>query len=198
VHELFEAQVERSPNAVALVNDKEEVSYRELDNQANRVSRHLRSLSIVPEAPVGICGHRSREMVAGLVGILKAGGACLPLDPAAPKQRLLATLEVSGARVLLTQKSLQRRFKSQLPNCKVVCLDSLPDATAADEPEPAPHPRHYPDNLAYIIYTSGSTGTPKGVELTHRGLVNLLTWHQRAYRVSGLSSQTSAPLLKPK
>src|SRR5207247_2476648 len=118
--ELFETQVERTPNTVALVYNKEEVSYRELDNQAIRAARHLRSLGVGPDVPVGICAQRSTDMVVGLLGILKAGGAFVPLDPAYPKERL----------------------------------------------------------------TSGSTGTPKGVELSHRGLVNLLTCHQRAYRVT--------------
>src|SRR5438093_4662533 len=123
VPELFEAQVERTPNTVALVHGKEEVSYRELDNQANRVSHHLRSLGIRLDVPVGICAQRSVDMVVGLLGILKAGGAYVPLDPAYPKERLLFMLEDSGAPVLLTQEPLRSCFKFQTANCRVVCLD---------------------------------------------------------------------------
>ena len=184
VHELFEAQVERTPNAVALVYRKEEVSYRELDNQANRVARHLRSLSVGPDVTVGICVERSAEMVVGLLGILKAGGAYVPLDPAYPKARLVFMLEDSGAPVLLTQQPLQDRFKFQSRDCNVVCLNALRHATPKTKAESTLRTTVSPDNLAYVIYTSGSTGTPKGVELPHRGLVNLLAWHQRTYGVT--------------
>src|SRR5207302_5437400 len=184
VHELFEAQVERTPNAVALVYRKEEVSYRELDNQANRVARHLRSLGVGPDVTVGICVERSAEMVVGLLGILKAGGAYVPLDPAYPNARLVFMLEDSGAPVLLTQQALQDRFKFQLRNCKVVCLSALRHATRKTKAESTLRSTVSPDDLAYVIYTSGSTGTPKGVEVPHRGLVNLLAWHQRTYGVT--------------
>ena len=183
VHELFETQVERTPNAVALVYTKGEVSYRELDNQALRVARHLRSLGVGPDVPVGICVQRSTDMVVGLLGILKAGGAYVPLDPAYPKERLEFMLEDSEAPVLLTQKALEARFQFQIPNCRVVCFESIRHTTGKRRHESAPRAKVSADNLAYVIYTSGSTGKPKGVELSHRGLVNLLTWHQRAYRV---------------
>jgi non-ribosomal peptide synthetase component F len=111
IHELFETQVERMPNAVALVYIKEEVSYRELDNQTNRVARHLRSLGVGPEVPVGIRVQRSTDMNFSLLGILKAGGAYLPLDPAYPNERLLFMLDDLGAPVLLTQKALEGRFR---------------------------------------------------------------------------------------
>src|SRR5205814_1035472 len=162
VHELFEAQVERTPNAVALVYRKEEVSYRELDNQAIRVARHLRSLGVGPDVPVGICVQRSTEMVVGLLGILKAGGAYVPLDPAYPKERLVFMLEDSGAPVLLMQKALAGRFQFKIPNCRVVCLESLRHTTGKRRCESAPRTKVSPDHLAYVIYTSGSTGTPKG------------------------------------
>ena len=184
VHELFEAQVERTPNAVALVYGKEEVSYRELDNQANRVACHLRSLTIGPDVPVGICMERSAEMIVGLLGILKAGGAYVPLDPAYPKERIQFMLEDSRAPVLLTQEPLQNRFRFEEHGYRVVCLEALRHAKRDTQRESPPRPKGSPDNLAYVIYTSGSTGTPKGVELSHRGLVNLLVWHQRTYCVT--------------
>src|SRR5947208_6852095 len=123
-------------------------------------------------------------MVVGLLGILKAGGAYVPLDPAYPKERLVFMLEDSAAPVLLTQQPLQDRFKFQIRNCRVVCIAALRQTTGHTKAESAPRSTVSPDNLAYVIYTSGSTGTPKGVELPHRGLVNLLAWHQRTYRVT--------------
>lgn len=184
VHELFEAQVERTPNAVALVHGKEEVSYRELDNHANGVARHLRSLHLEPDTPVGICARRSVEMVVGLLGILKAGAAYVPLDPGYPKDRLAFMLEDSRAPVLLIQTALQSHFEFEISNCKILLLDALTaekDRTVIDDSR---HGSVSSRNLAYIIYTSGSTGTPKAVELSHRGLANLLTWHQQAYCVT--------------
>jgi len=185
VHELFESQVVRTPNAVALVSYKEkEVSYRELDNQANRVARHLRSLGVGPDVPVGICAERSAEMVVGLLGILKAGGAYVPLDPAYPQERLAFMIEDSQAPVLLAQESLRRKFNFNFQNCRVAGLEELRrDSRGRLEPS-LPQSSVTPDNLAYIIYTSGSTGKPKGVEIPHRGLVNLLSWHQQTYCVT--------------
>jgi non-ribosomal peptide synthetase component F len=184
VHELFETQVERTPNAVALVYTKEEVSYRELDNQANRVAHHLRSLDVGPDVPVGICMQRSTDMVVGLLGILKAGGAYVLLDPAYPKERLMGMLADGGAPVLLTQSVLKDRFQFQMPHGRVVCLESLRQTAGKERHASAPRTKVSPDHLAYVIYRSGSTGAPKRVELSHRVLVNLLSWHQRAYRVS--------------
>src|SRR5207249_3431233 len=147
VPELFEAQVERTPNAVALVYGKEEVSYRELDNQANQVSHHLRSLGLGPDVPVGICLDRSAEMVAGLLGVLKAGGAYVPLDPVNSRERLLFMLKDSGATVLLTQQSLQGWFKSQMRRGRVICLDALPGASGATKPKFRARPTLSPDSL---------------------------------------------------
>jgi amino acid adenylation domain-containing protein len=183
VHELFEAQVEIAPHAIALVHQKEAVSYWELDYQANRVANHLRSHGVGPDVPVGVCVERSIGMVVALLGILKAGGAYVPLDPAYPRERLAFMLEDSRAPALLTQSSLACDFKFETPKLKVICLESLLRGTAT-QPECKPRANVSPENLAYIIYTSGSTGTPKGVEITHRNLANLMTWHQWTYRVT--------------
>ena len=123
VHELFETQVERTPDAIALAYEKEELTYRELNIQANRVAHHLRFLGVGPDVPVGICVERSPQMVVGLLGILKAGGAYLPLDPAYPGPRIASMLRDSGAPVLLTRASLRDHFQFQIPNLKLVCLD---------------------------------------------------------------------------
>jgi amino acid adenylation domain-containing protein len=184
VVELFEAQVERTPNAVALVHGKEEVSYRELDNQANRVSRHLRSLAVGPDVPVGICLPPSVNRVAGLLGILKAGGACLPLDPANPRERLQFMLQDSGARVLLTVESLKSGLRFQSRNGDIVCLDQPRNRLSQAEPPALPRPNVSPGNLACILYAPVSTGAPKGVELCHRSLLNLVAWHQRTYGIT--------------
>lgn len=180
VVELFEAQVERTPNAVALVHGKEEVSYRELDNQANRVSRHLRSLAVGPDVPVAIGIVPSVGMVAGMMGILKAGGACLPLDPSQPRDRIQFMLEDSGARVLLAEPE-SARVRFPLPPGKGISLERLrrgPDAASAPV-------RVTPDNHCFLAYASACAGGVRGVQIPHRALLNLVSWHQRNLAVRG-------------
>jgi amino acid adenylation domain-containing protein len=184
VHELFETQVERTPAAIALASAKEDLTYWEFNIQANRVAHHLRSLAIGPDMPVGICTHRSAEMVVGLMGILKAGGAYVPLDPAYPPERIRFMIEDSGATVLLTQRALRARFKSQLSGCRVLCIDELRQSARDSQAASNPRSNVLPNHLAYVIYTSGSTGKPKGVEISHASLVNLLAWHQGVYRIT--------------
>ncbi len=170
IHELFEEQAERTPGAVAVVFEGEELTYAELHARADQLAHALRGRGVGPEVRVGLCVERSPEMVVGLLGVLKAGGAYVPLDPAYPTRRLAFMLEDSGVRVLLTQASLEARLPEH--RAKVLRLD-------ADREEIAGEPRSTlrsvvtPDNLAYVIYTSGSTGAPKGVMVTHRGLPNL-------------------------
>ena len=171
VHGLFEEQVERAPQAVAVVFGQEGLSYWELNERANRLARYLSKLGVGPEVLVGLCVERSLEMVVGLLGILKAGGAYVPLDPAYPRQRLAFMLEDTRARVLLTQENLSESLPEG--DFKRVRLD-------ADWPEIARESRENPqsettaENLAYVIYTSGSTGTPKGVSVRHRSVVRLV------------------------
>src|SRR2546425_621375 len=171
VHELFEAQVERTPDAVAVVFEDQQLTFRELNRRANQLAHHLRSLGVGPEALVGICVERSLETVEGLLGILKAGGAYVPLDPEFPKERLAFMVRDSGLSVLLTQAHLQAKFSEF--HTQLVCLDS-PRSTIAPQSSENCRSRVEPGNLAYVIYTSGSTGRPKGVEITHRSLVNFL------------------------
>ncbi|HEY9404145.1 MAG TPA: amino acid adenylation domain-containing protein [Pyrinomonadaceae bacterium] len=172
IQQLFEAQAARAPEATALVFEDTRVTYGELNRRANQLAHHLRGLGVRPDMAVGICVERSIEMVVGLLGILKAGAAYLPLDPAYPAERLAFMLEDAQVRVLLTQEQLLATLPRH--SAQTVCLD-------ADWPEIARHSSENPrdeataDNLAYIIYTSGSTGHPKGVLVTHRNVERLLT-----------------------
>ncbi|MBD2510747.1 amino acid adenylation domain-containing protein [Nostoc muscorum FACHB-395] len=181
IHQLFEEQVERSPDAIAVVFEEEQLTYRELNQRANRIAHHLKTLGVGPEILVGICVERSLEMVVGLLGILKAGGAYVPLDPTYPTERLHYMLEDAEVQVLLTQG----RLVESLPKHKarVVCLDILEQSLALLS-KSNPISRVTPDNLAYVIYTSGSTGKPKGVMNTHRGVCNRLLWMQQAYQLT--------------
>ncbi|HMD98156.1 MAG TPA: amino acid adenylation domain-containing protein, partial [Terriglobia bacterium] len=171
VHELFEEQAERTPNAMAVTLGDQGLTYHELNQRANRLARRLRRLGVDRETRVGICAERSPELVVGLLGILKAGGAYVPLDPAYPKERLAFMIEDTEAQVLLSQNSL----KAQLPasRARVFVLDEFLESTG-NEDEPNPSSGVTPENLVYIMYTSGSTGRPKGVEVVHRGIVRLL------------------------
>ena len=169
-HQLFEAQVERSPDTVAVVFKDEQLTYRELNQRANQLSHHLQKLGVKPEVLVGICVERSLSMIIGVLAILKAGGAYLPLDPTYPSERLAFMLSDSQVPILLTTQKLV----TELPQhtAKAVCLDT-DWATIAQESEQNLNSGAIVENLAYLIYTSGSTGTPKGVLVTHQGLGNL-------------------------
>jgi amino acid adenylation domain-containing protein len=182
VHQLFEEQAKRTPDAVALVFEEEELTYHALNERANVVAAKLRELGVGPDRRVAICVKRSLDMVAGLLGILKAGGCYVPLDPTYPQERLEFMLEDSGATVLLAQQSLRDNLKFEISDLKLLYLDALPDETGdrpnGSIPQPATRdPRS--GNLAYVIYTSGSTGKPKGVMVTHRNVVNFFTGMNR-------------------
>jgi amino acid adenylation domain-containing protein len=181
IHQLFEAQAERTPDAVAAVFAEKRLTYGELNSRANQLAHHLRTLGVGPEIRVGICMERSLEMVVGLLGILKVGGAYVPLDPAYPKERLAFMLEDAQVPALLTQQRLVERLPEH--GARIVSLDSGWEAIAQQSSE-NPVSGATADTLAYMIYTSGSTGKPKGVKIPHAGLVNLVTWHQRAYGVT--------------
>lgn len=181
VHQLFEAQAERTPEAVAVVFEDQQLTYSELNCRANQLAHHLISLGAEPDGLVGICVERSLEMVVGLLGILKADAAYVPLDPGYPSERLAFMLEDVHVPILLTQQ----RLVSELPKhgAKVVCLDGDWE-TITQEGRENPTRNVKADNLAYVIYTSGSAGKPKGVEIEHQGLLNLVFWHQRAFALS--------------
>ncbi len=180
VHHLIEAQVERTPDAVAVTCQAARLTYRELNGRANRVAHALRCLGVKPEVLVGVCVERSPEMVVALLGILKAGGAYVPIDPSYPPERLAFMLADARAPVLLTQRRLASRVAGH--EAQVIYLD---EAENILDPEGNPIDSDVrPDNLAYVIYTSGSTGKPKGAMITHRGLVNYLMWCATAYAVA--------------
>lgn len=178
IHQMFEMQVERSPQAIAVVFENTQLTYQQLNQRANQLAHHLRSLGVGPEVLVGICLERSLEMIVGLLGILKAGGAYVPLDPAYPKERLAFILEDTQTPVLLTQEKLVKNLPPH--EAQVVCLDSTGKANIYNSQE-NPVNETTPDNLIYVIYTSGSTGQPKGVMIAHRGICNQLYWKQTTF-----------------
>jgi len=187
IHQLFEEQVELTPDSEAVLFEDKQLTYRELNQRANCLAHHLRTLGVEPEVLVGICVERSLEMVVGLLGILKAGGAYVPLDPAYPPERLVFMLEDASVPVLLTQA----RLVESLPKHqgRIVCLDTDWEIINRQSEE-NPGCSLKPENLAYVIYTSGSTGRPKGVLIEHRALLNLVFWHQETFSVSSRDRAT--------
>ena len=171
VAELFSAQAARTPSAVALMLEDQQLSYGQLEERSNQLAHYLVSLGVGPEVPVGLCLERSIEMIVGLLAILKAGGAYLPLDPNYPPERLAFMLSDAQVSVLLTHSSLQENLPAHW--ARVVELDSEWERIAKQSAEGLA-PRAGADNLAYVIYTSGSTGKPKGVSVVHRNIVRLI------------------------
>lgn len=182
LHQLIEAQARRTPEAPAVIGQHQTLTYRALNEQANRLAHMLHQLHVGPEVPVVVCLERSPELVVCLLAILKAGGVYVPLDPHIPPQRLRAILESTGSALLLTQQELRAGF-ADLQICTLCLeeeqffLDNLPA-------EQAPCVQLSPENLAYIIFTSGSTGLPRGVMIPHRGLSSYNTWAAEAYQVA--------------
>ena len=166
LHQLFEEQVERTPDALALISEDRRMTYRELNGRANQLAHHLQSLGVGPEDLVAICIHRSVEMVVAVLGVLKTGGAYVPLDPANPKERHTLMLDDARPRLLLTQRALLGEVSDL--GARVLCLD---DDWGPDLEQALANParRAWAENLAYVIYTSGSTGRPKGVMVSARG-----------------------------
>ncbi|MEG4072289.1 amino acid adenylation domain-containing protein [Microcoleus sp. Pol14C2] len=167
VHQLFEEQADRAPDSIAVIFENQTITYRELNHRANQLAHHLQNLGVEPEVVVGICLDRSLETILGMLGVLKAGGAYLPIDPTTPIERKALMLEDAQVKVLLVQQRLIESLPKTQAN--IVCIDTdIPTVSASYTP------RASSDNLAYVIYTSGSTGIPKGVAIEHRQLLNYL------------------------
>ena len=173
VHELFEQQVQRTPDAVALVFEDQQLTYAELNARANRLARYLRSKGVGIETPVGMCLERSLDLVVSILGILKAGGTYVPLDAEYPKERTLHMIENSKVYAILTQRSVLDRI-SYLPN--PLCVEQIQDASNGLMETAESIPKVPVESIAYVIHTSGSTGIPKGVAVSQSSLVNLLSW----------------------
>ncbi|MGV2831536.1 amino acid adenylation domain-containing protein, partial [Myxosarcina sp. GI1(2024)] len=181
IHQLFEAQVEKTPDTVAVVFEDEQLTYCELNARANQLAHYLQQRGVKPEIKVGICVERSLEMVIGLLAILKAGGAYVPIDPNYPQERLTYMLSDSQPGVLLTQQDLLESLLEH--QARVFCLDTDWQQISNNSTE-NPVSKITIDNLAYIIYTSGSTGKPKGAMNAHSGILNRLLWMQDTYQLT--------------
>ncbi len=177
IHELISDRATQTPEAVAVVFADKQLTYQQLNTQANQLAHYLQKLGVRPDVLVGICVERSLEMVVGLLGILKAGGAYLPLDPDYPQERLAFMLEDAGVSVLLTQERLVNLLPKQ---AQVICLDS-DRLSIAQESQANPITTVQPENIAYAIYTSGSTGVPKAVMIPHRAICNHMLWMQTEF-----------------
>jgi len=179
--ELFEVQVERTPDAIAVDFNNDQLTYGQLNARANQLAHHLKNIGVGPDSLVGICIERSLEMMVGLLAVLKAGGAYLPIDPSYPSDRVAFMLEDANVSVLLTQSGLIDKLPPH--TASFLCLDS-DWQLMAKQPTANPVAGVTVENLAYVIYTSGSTGKPKGAMISHRGLSNYLSWCMEAYQVA--------------
>ncbi|MCF5398240.1 AMP-binding protein, partial [Pseudomonas syringae] len=177
IHGLFEAQVERTPQALAVVHGEQRLTYRELNEQANRLAHALRKQGVQPDSRVGICVERSAEMVVGLLAILKAGGGYVPLDPAYPAERIAYMLQDSAPAAVLAQSATEALLADVSVPVINLDLGNWQDQSVQNPQVPGLTSAH----LAYLIYTSGSTGLPKGVMIEHRNTVNFLTWAHSAF-----------------
>ncbi len=192
LHHLFERQVVRTPDAIAIEYTHEQLTYEQLNRRANQVAHYLQRLGVGPEVLVGVALERSLALVIGILGILKAGGAYVPLDITYPKLRLASIVEDAHISILLTNNL----FREDLPAVeRVVDLDNDWTTIATSNGEESPISATQPANLAYVIYTSGSTGQPKGVMLPHRGIVHYVDWSSRYYAIAtGIGSPVHSPL----
>lgn len=180
VHQLFELQVERTPNAVALCQGNKKMTYSELNSRANRLARHLKNLNIKPGSNVGLFIDRSPEMIIGLLGVLKSGGAYVPIDPNYPKDRVVSMLDSVELPVLLTRERLLEKLPDNKSN--VICLDTHWPSIEKENNENLKNVVSVGD-LAYVIFTSGSTGVPKAAAVYHKGWTNLLNWFSKQYSI---------------
>ncbi|MCC5603549.1 non-ribosomal peptide synthetase [Nostoc favosum] len=187
IHKLFESVAEQNPDETALVFGDDKLSYKELNIRSNQLAHYLKKLGVKTEVLVGLCVERSFDMVIGMLGIMKAGGAYVPLDPSYPSERLDFMLKDAQVSVFLTHERWVERLENY--NSNIICLDKDCEIIA-QEIEDNLLSEVAADNLAYVIYTSGSTGNPKGVQIEHRGLLNLVFWHQKAFAVSPIDRVT--------
>jgi amino acid adenylation domain-containing protein len=195
VVDLFEEQASRRPGSVAVMFEEQQLTYRELNARANQLGRRLRELGVGPEGRVGLCVERSLEMIVGVLGILKAGAAYVPLDPDLPRERLGFMLDDAHVSVLVTQPHLlaQLPLGAAQAGPRIVCLDETHEVLAA-YPADDPGRLSGPENLAYVIYTSGSTGRPKGVGVAHRAIVRLARENVYARLTADETILQAAPL----
>jgi len=187
-HQLFEAQVERSPEALAISSETTRLSYRELNDRANQLAHLLVERGLRSESIVALLLPRSPDLVIAALAVLKAGGAYQPLDPADPSARLSLILDRGSASLLITLDSLSESLPAT-SGLGIICLDEdapLINQQSTDNPSITV----FPDNLAYVIYTSGSTGEPQGVQISHRALLNLVNWHLQAFQVTAKDRAT--------
>jgi amino acid adenylation domain-containing protein len=181
VHELIADQARRTPHAVAVSFEDDQLTFIELDRRANHLAHRLRELGVGPDAVVGVCMHRSLELIVALLGILKAGGAYMPLDPDHPTDRLAFMLSEVRPPIVLTSAALRGRVPAT--SAHVLILDRSSWARGHGQADVGAAAVTSPDQLAYLLFTSGSTGKPKGVMCAHRGVVNRLLWGQEAFRL---------------
>ncbi|MDJ0543983.1 MAG: amino acid adenylation domain-containing protein, partial [Microcystis sp. M53601_WE4] len=187
IHQLFEEQVVKTPDAIAVIDGEKSLTYEQLNQKANQLAYYLQNLGVKTEDLVGICIERSVLMIIGLLGILKAGAAYIPLDPNYPSERLAYMLEDSAVSVLLTQENLVDTLPNYLGT--IFCLDQDGKILDHHPQDNLLHPMTS-ENLAYVIYTSGSTGKPKGVLIQHQSLLNLVSWHQNAFDITTIDRVT--------
>jgi amino acid adenylation domain-containing protein len=196
LHRLFEAQVERTPDAIAVLFENEHLTYAALNRRANQLAHKLRKLGLTPDGLAGICMERSLEMVVAILAILKAGGAYVPLDPTYPRDRLALMIEDARMPVILVQarfaqlcgipvEPLAGGGAAPAPGFPRLVYADTVDCTAEDPSNPADPPGFGPENLAYVIYTSGSTGRPRGVMIPHRAVCNYILWMRAAFPAGG-------------
>ncbi|BAZ43876.1 amino acid adenylation domain-containing protein [Chondrocystis sp. NIES-4102] len=181
LHQLFEQQVTKTPDAVAVIFETQ-ITYTQLNQQANKLAHYLQHLGVEKDVLVGICLERSLYMVVGLLAILKAGGAYVPIDPSYPKTRRDLIILDAGLQIILTQQHLRSSLSNH--TAQLICLDTEWDKDHPLSNQDSPISNSTPDSLAYVIYTSGSTGTPKGAMNTHRGICNRLQWMQETYQLT--------------
>ena len=189
---LVSAQAERTPDAPAVADESGSLTYRELNSRSNQLAHHLRLLDVGPEVLVGLCLGRSLNFVVAALGVMKAGGAYLPIDPATPKARTASVLMASQVSVVITEQAMTEGLPAG--NWSVLAIDADWPAISR-RPSFSPAVKLTTGSLAYVIYTSGSTGEPKGVEITHGSLSNLISWHRKAFAV--VSGDRATQLASP-